>query len=135
MLDYKKLNDSNASEYINRTVSEIKSASETELLDNLRMLQIKLYNKEIDSINATMLMGAIKRGIKERRNMTRSDDRPPRFNNEDSGGRTMALNPVGGNGHTSVSNRAGAAAVIFIVVNVGITTVMYTLLLLSKLLK
>lgn len=134
MIDYKKLQDANSNEYINRTISEINQASVHELEDNLRMLQIKLYNRDIDTINATIIMNSIKTRLKELK-YRQINNKTYRTTDNESGGRSISLNPTGSNGHTSVSNRAGAAAVVFIVVNVAITTAMYTLLLLSKLFK
>ena len=133
MIEYSKLNDP---EYFNSLKEDISKVPDTIILTNLlRSLSFKIADRSIDSAVAEELLNAIRDRInvltdarQQQRNQNQ-DNRFPNRKGEHKNGRVLSMKP------TAVSNRRGNAALVFIVVNVAITTVMYTLLLISNLTK
>lgn len=125
MIDYNRLNDP---EYFKDTLSDINQITNPTTLANLlKILSIKIANKEVDPINASMLLST----IKNRNHVLTNVHEQNRGNNtnDTSGGRQIALSP------TAVSNRAGTASIIIILAGAAVTTVMYTLLWIANFIK
>lgn len=122
MIDFARLDDP---EYFNSQLKAIDSLDDMQELANiLSLLSIKLTDKSIDPVNAHMILEAVKARQAELVNFKNSMRQ-----NKNAGGRQLSLTP------TSVSNRAGAVSIVFLVVNIAIITAMYTLLFISKFIK
>lgn len=122
MIDFARLDDP---EYFNSQLQAIDSLDDMQELANiLSLLSIKLTDKSIDPVNAHMILEAVKARQAELVNFKNSMRQ-----NKNAGGRQLSLTP------TSVSNRAGAVSIVFLVVNIAIITAMYTLLFISKFIK
>lgn len=138
MIDYSRIKDP---EYFKNTLEDINHITDPNMLANLlKILSIKISNKEVDPIDANMLLSTIKNrnhvlteARKNRGTARGNTNSPSDLNyyqeNDNSGGRQMALSP------TSVSNRNGAASIILIIAGVAVTTVMYTLLWIANFIK
>lgn len=138
MIDYSRIKDPI---YFKETLSDISQVTDINVLSNLlKILSIKIANKEIDPDAAGILLGAIKDRNKTLTDIHRQFRNNNRYrrDNEDNGsggrstemnGRQLTLSP------TSVSNRVGAASIVLILLNITITTVMYTLLLIARIIK
>lgn len=120
MIEYKKLSDP---EYFKDLLSDINKVSDINVLSNLlKSLSIKISNKEIDPVDANMLLSVIKT-----RSKTLTESHIQKRNS--NGGRQMVLTP------TAISNSRGNASLIFLVVNIAIVTAMYTMLIISHIAK
>lgn len=136
MIDYSKINDP---EYFKDILSDISQVTDVATLSNLlKILSIKISNKEVDPVDANILLSAIKE-----RNKTLTDihyqkrsNRRENDNNDTEGGRVdtndvkqLTLSP------TSVSNRVGTASIVLILVNIAVTIAMYAILVVARLIK
>ena len=91
--------------------------SQKTLDDILKYLSIYIKNNRISPTNATLIYNS----VMARKNQLQEELKIKRSN----GGKRMKFTP------TSVSNRVGSANLVFLITNIAITTVMYTLLILS----
>lgn len=122
MIKYEDLTNNN---YYNRTMADIQSASdERELQDVLKGLSYRLHYKEVEPESARKIIAAVNERIAA---LTSGGRRTGGGPQNGRGDKVISLSP------TSVSNRAGAVSIVFLVVNIAITTAMYTILILSKL--
>lgn len=129
MIDYKRLDDP---EYFNKTINDIKTLSDQSELENiLKSLSVKLYHREIEPIYANMLLGA----IKSRRSVLAGGRRQRQQEGDTIGTNDKVLKLTPTPPSTSISSKAGTVSIVFLVVNIAITTVMYTLLILSRSIK
>lgn len=120
MIEYINLSNQ---EYYNALLKKINTISDQrELEDMLKSLSYKLYYKEIEPEQARRLITVIKSRIA----ILSSGGRRASGGPSNSQDKVISFSP------TSVSNRAGTVSVVFLVVNVALTTIMYTLLILSK---
>lgn len=141
MIDYARLNEPG---YLDSVVLEIGKVNEPLVLSNLlKLLSIKMAYKEVAPEHASRILTALKTRSKNLQDIRRyNKNRPiyPPYNDWDSSGGTtnsidnnqekkLALHP------TSVSNHRGSASLIFIIVGVAATAVMYTLLWIASILK
>lgn len=129
MIEYSKLGDP---EYFKSLKEDIARVPDTIILTNLlRSLSFKIADRSIDSKIAEELLGCIRERIDVltdvRRNNKNRDENYSKTSQKN--GRTLSMKP------TAVSNKRGNAALVFIIANVAITTVMYTLLLIAHLAK
>lgn len=121
MIDYSRLDNR---DYYNSIVADINSISdERELADILKILSIKLFYKEIDPDQASLLLSTIKSRITSLKGNRASSNGGGVSKNQD---KIIRLSP------TSVSSRAGTISVVFLALNIAITTVMYVLLIVGK---
>lgn len=121
MIDYTRIGND---EYIKNIKNDINSLSNVQELSDIRKsISVKLQYKEIDQNTAIELLTEIKNranyitGLKRQGKSTLN------------GGKVMRLSPTS----TAVSNRRGSASIIFLIVNIALTTIMYTLLIAGKL--
>lgn len=117
MLEYSRLNNQ---EYYNAVMNSIESISDKyELEDILKSLSYRLHYKDIEPEKARELIAAVNKRLFALTNNrgTAKENKP----------KSLHLSP------TSVSNRAGSISIAFLAVNIAITTIMYALLILGRL--
>ncbi len=122
MIDYTRLNDK---DYVNRTLQDIESCQDQrDLSDILKEVSYKLHYKSISPEEATTISNSVKERLKSLTNSrgTNKNEKMLRFS------------PTS-NYNTSISNRAGTVSIIFLIVNAAIIASMYTLLVISHLIK
>ncbi len=122
MIDYTRLNDK---DYVNRTLQDIASCQDQrDLSDILKEVSYKLHYKSISPEEATLISNTVKERLKSLTNSrgANSNEKILRFSP------TSSYN-------TSISNKAGTVSIIFLVVNAAIIASMYTLLVISHLIK
>ena len=139
MIDYSRINDP---EYFKNVLTEINEITDRKATENLlKVLSAQIANKNVNPIEANMLLSAL-----SNRNKVLSNKKQPRndadYDTANSGGTTnewqemtntqekkLSLSP------TSVSNRSGSISLILIIAGVAITSVMYTLLWIASVAK
>lgn len=145
MIDYSKLNDP---EYFKDVLSGINNITDHRILsDHLKILSIKITNKEVDPIIANMLLSTIRNRDKvltDARIKSGNNNRSellsyPTSNDWEGGGSTNSFQGNSNNQEkrlslapTSVSNHSGSVSFILIIAGVAVTTFMYTLLYISS---
>ncbi len=123
MIDYNRLSDA---EYFNRTVSEIRSLNdERVLMDVLKSLSAKLYDRKIDPAHANILLD----NVKSRLSVITGGNRIIGNRVVEDNQKVLKLSP------TSVHSRAGTVSMVLLIANIAITSIMYTLLVISKFIK
>lgn len=121
-------------EYVRSFINDIHSTEDLRILNNLiKYISIKVAYQEITYNDVSDIIFAIKSRTNEIIQSKRSQG------NSQSQSKSLTMTPVGSNSrshHSSIINETrGAATLIFIVVNVAITTIMYTLLLIANFIK
>lgn len=115
MIDFSRIEDE---EYYNMIMSDIGRIDDNrQLSDILKSLSIKISNKEISPDKASNILGA----VKDRMRILTND----RFR----GGKKFVMSP------TVVSDKKGRMAIVLLVVNVAVVSIMYTFLWIANFIK
>lgn len=115
MIDFSRIEDK---EYYNMIMSDIARIDDNrQLSDILKSLSIKISNKEISPEIASNILGA----VKDRMKVLTND----RYRNS----KKFVMTP------TVVSDKKGRMAIVLLVVNVAVVSIMYTLLWIASFIK
>jgi len=127
MIDYTQIKNP---EYVRSLINDIHSTDDLRVLNDLiKNISVSVAYQKITYNDVSEIIFA----IKSRTNEIVASRRNQRNNQSKS----LAIAPVGSNNrhHSIINETRGASSLIFIVINIAITTVMYTLLLIANFLK
>lgn len=131
MIDFSRLNDK---DYVDSIMDDVTTmTSIRDLTDAAKITSIRLYNGTIDNEYGTKLLGLISSRLNElsgKGEISPSKDYFESRGLTKEAGRSMKMAPKKNN-RTAVSNHYGTVSIVFLVVNVALVAVMYTLLVIA----